>query len=73
MRYLGVARTENGRLIMPDAFGTPAAPQQFDVLEVGDVLLLQKLPADPQRQAEIERLTREIIAEHRPALEGLAR
>ena len=73
MRYLGIARSEDGHLIMPDAFAPQAKPRQFDVLEVGDVLLLQELPADPRRAAEIEGLTRAVIADHRGSLEGLAR
>lgn len=73
MRYLGIARAEDGRLIMPDGLKPVAAQQGFEVVEIGDTLLPTPLAAGIDERALIDRLAADVIDEHREALMGLAR
>ncbi len=72
MRYLGLARNENGKMAMPDAFKEVKDGQLYEAVEIdGDVILLPN-PLDRERLASVERLAKQSIADHRKTLEGLA-
>ena len=73
MRYLGIAKKDNGIMVMPDAFEELSADQHFEVIEVSGDILLVPSPLDRERLAHIEALTKRSIEEHRRTLEGLAR
>jgi hypothetical protein len=73
MRYLGVARIEDGRVVMPDGAAELTEGQCFEAMEVGGDILLISPPLDRERLSHIERLANQSIDEHRKALEGLAR
>jgi hypothetical protein len=73
MRYLGVARIEGGRVVMPDGYQELAEASLYEVVEVGGDILLMPSPLDRERMIRIERLARRSIEEHRKTLEGLAR
>jgi hypothetical protein len=73
MKYLGVARKENGRLVMPDAFAEAAEGQAYEALDVGGDILLIPSPLDKDRLDRIRGLAKESIREHRNVLEKLAK
>jgi hypothetical protein len=73
MKYLGIARVENGTLVMPDAFREVAGQADYEAVQVGDAILLLAAPLDQERLKRIEALTQTSIDEHRKSLEGLAR
>ena len=73
MKYLGIARVENGTLVMPDAFREVAGQRDYEAVQVGDAILLLAAPLDRERLKRIEALTQASIDEHRSSLEGLAR
>lgn len=73
MRYLGIARQENGSVVMPDAFREVEEGRLYEAIEIGGDILLVPPPLDHERLARIERLANRSIQEHRKSLEGLAR
>ncbi len=73
MKYLGIARVEDGTLVMPDAFREVAGQSDYEAVQVGDAILLLVAPLDQERLKRIEELTEASIDEHRSSLEGLAR
>jgi len=73
MNYLGIARQENGRIVMPDAFGEGVEGQMYEVIEVGGDILLTTTPLDRRRLERIEQLTKSSIEDHRKTLDGLGR
>ena len=73
MKYLGLARKENGHVLMPDAFRDVPDGQTYEALEIGGDILLAQPPLDRLRLADVERLANRSIKEHRKSLEGLAR
>ena len=73
MRYLGIARKEGERVLMPDAFRGVEEGKIYEVVEIGGDLILVPSPLDRRRLARIERLLQRSIEEHRQTLEGLAR
>ena len=70
MRYLGIARKELSQLKMPDAFNDETGGN-YEVVEIGGDILLMPPPLDRDRLAQIERLAKLSIEEHRKILEGL--
>ena len=72
MKYLGIARTENDHVIMPDGFEEISSGKTFEVIELGGDFLLMPSPLDRQRLDQVEQLTTRSIEEHRKSLEGLA-
>lgn len=72
MKYLGVAKNENGRLQMPDGFAEAAPGAAFEAIEIGGDILLTQRALEPQRLAHIAELAQQSIDEHRRTLEGLA-
>ena len=73
MRYLGIAKKDNGLMVMPDAFEELSTDQHFEVIEVSGDILLVPSPLDREHLTRIEGLTKKSIEEHRRTLEGLAR
>ncbi len=73
MKYLGVARIENGRLVMPDGFEGAGDETTYEAVEIGDEIILSRTPLDRKRLEQIDRLARESIQNHRKSLEGLAK
>ena len=73
MKYLGVARKENGQVLMPDSFQGTEEGKIYEAIEIGGDILLVPSPFDKERLARIEQLTRRSINDHRKTLEGLAR
>lgn len=72
MRYLGIARTKDGRIVMPDACVAGDEDRTFEVVELGEMILLTTSPLDKARIEQVDRLARDSIADHRDSLEGLA-
>jgi hypothetical protein len=71
MKYLGIARNENGRVLMPDAFEAKDG-FEYEAVEIGGDIIL--MPSD-QRKARLEYikdLTDDAIRRHRKTLEKLA-
>ena len=58
---------------MPDGFRGVQEGKIYDVVEIGGDVVLAPSPLDRERLAQIERLARRSIKEHRQTLEGLAR
>jgi len=73
MKYLGIARKENGHVLMPDTFRDVEEGRTYEAIEVEGDILLTLAPLDRERLARVERLAKQSIEEHRKALEGLAR
>ena len=73
MKYLGIARKENGQVLMPDSFQGTEEGKIYEAIEIGGDILLMPSPLDQEGLARIERLARHSIKEHRKSLEGLAR
>lgn len=73
MKYLGIARTENGRLIMPDGFDCPEEGTTFEAVEIGGEIVLSPTPLDRRRLEKIDRLARQSMQDHRESLEDLAK
>ena len=73
MRYLGIARQEHGRILMPDAFAEGEQDATFEAIEIGGDILLIPNPLDRERLARLQRLANRSIEDHRKSLEGLAR
>jgi hypothetical protein len=72
MKYLGIARAKNGRIAMPDSFSAEKEVE-YEVVEIGNDILLIPAPVDHQRLESIRQLAEESIKEHRDVLEKLAR
>jgi hypothetical protein len=71
MKYLGIARNQNGRVLMPDTFEAKDGVE-YEVVEIGGDIVL--MPSD-QRKARldyIKELTEDAIRRHRKTLEKLA-
>ena len=73
MKYLGIARKENGQIVMPDAFREVEEGRTYEAIEIGGDILLAPAPLDRERLAKIEKLAGRSIEEHRKSLQGLAR
>jgi hypothetical protein len=71
MKYLGTAKKEKGRMVMPDAFQEVENGRLFEAIEVGGDIILLAGPLEKERWAEIEELTKESIKRHRATLEAL--
>ncbi len=72
MKYLGIARVHKGRVRLPDSYPMEDG-RQYDAVELGGDILLMPSMLDKNRMAEISRLARQSIGEHRKALEDLAK
>jgi hypothetical protein len=73
MKYYGLAKKELGSMRMPDAFDRVEDGQMFEVIEIGNDILLVPSPFDRGRLALIEKLARTSIDDHRRTLEALTR
>ncbi|MFN0135597.1 MAG: hypothetical protein ACKVS9_05695 [Phycisphaerae bacterium] len=73
MNYLGTARIENGRVVMPDGFAAARHSDTFEAIEIGGDILLITSPLDRKRLDLIDALVGESINDHRKSLEGLAK
>ena len=73
MRYLGIAKKEHGRVVMPDTFADVSEGQTFEAFEIAGDILLAVPPLDRTRLEQVARLAKQSIDEHRTSLEGLAR
>lgn len=72
MKYLGIARKEKGKVVMPDTFRNVEEGKTYEAIEVGADILLITSPLDQDRVAQIQKLTRASIKDHRKTLERLA-
>jgi len=72
MKYLGIARAEKGRIVMPDGFDEHAGGQTYEAVEIGGTVILAPAPLNRERLAQVDRLARRSIEDHRGALDGLA-
>lgn len=73
MTYLGTARNDNGRVQMPDAFLAKQRTTMYETIDLGRDILLVANPLDRKRLERIAELADASIADHRSALEGLAK
>ncbi|MFZ2089152.1 MAG: hypothetical protein WAU47_11285 [Desulfobaccales bacterium] len=73
MKYLGTAKKEKGRMVMPDAFQEVEDGRTFEAIEVGGDIILVAGALEKERWTQIEELTQESIKRHRATLEALAR
>jgi hypothetical protein len=73
MKYLGTARKEKGRMVMPEAFQEVEDGRTFEAIEIGGDIILLAGALEKERWAQIEELTKESIERHRATLEALAR
>lgn len=73
MKYLGTARKEKGRMVMPDAFQDVEDGRVFEAIEIGGDIILLAGPLDKERLSRIEEIAKESIEKHRTTLEALAR
>jgi hypothetical protein len=73
MKYLGTARKEKGRMVMPDAFQDVEDGRVFEAIEIGGDIILLAGPLDKERLSRIEEIAKESIEKHRATLEALAR
>lgn len=73
MRYLGIAKHENGHVIMPDSFVTNHHEKTYEAVEIDDLIVLLRSELKRERLAYIEHLAEQSIEDHRTTLEGLAR
>ena len=74
MKYLGIAKRQNGKLTMPDTFQEATALSTYEAIQVGADIFLLSAPLDRECLKHIEELANRSIEEHRSALgEGLAR
>jgi hypothetical protein len=71
MKYLGTARKEKGRMVMPDAFQNVEEGRIFEAVEMGGDIILLAGALEKERWAHIEELTKESIKNHRATLEAL--
>ena len=71
MKYLGTAKKEKGRLVMPDALQEVEDGRVFEVIEKGGDIVLLAGPLEKERWAQIEELAKS-IKRHR-ATEALTR
>ena len=72
MKYLGIARKEKGKIVMPDGFQEIEEGRTYEAIEIGGDILLASVPLDRERLGKIARLASRSIEEHRKSLEGLA-
>lgn len=73
MKYLGTAKKEKGRMVMPDAFQEVEDGRVFEAIEMGGDIILLAGALEKERWAQIEELAKESIKRHRATLEALAR
>lgn len=73
MKYLGIARKEKGKVIMPDSFKEVEEGKLYEVIEIENEILLLPSPLDKKRLELIKKLADESINEHRETLEELAK
>ncbi len=73
MKYLGPARKEKGHVIMPDSFRDVPEGQVYEAVELGGDIVLAIPPLDDKRLEEVIRIAKRGMAEHRAALERLAK
>ena len=72
MKYLGIARKEKGKIVMPDGFRENEEGRTYEAIEIGGDILLAHVPLDRARLSKIAQLAGRSIEEHRKSLEGLA-
>ena len=73
MKYLGTARKEQGRMVMPDAFQEVEDGRVFEAIEIGGDIILLAGPLAKENWSRLEDLTKESIENHRATLEALSR
>ncbi|RMF76432.1 MAG: hypothetical protein D6744_12315 [Planctomycetota bacterium] len=73
MTYLGPARIENGRIVLPDGANLPASSATMEAIEVGGDILLSASSLDRARMERVRQAAADSIADHRDTLEGLAK
>lgn len=73
MRYLGIAKNQQGHVIMPDNFVANHHEETYEAVEIDDLIVLLRSELNRDRLAEIEHLAEQSIEDHRTTLEGLAR
>ncbi|MCD6508109.1 hypothetical protein J7M22_15995 [Candidatus Poribacteria bacterium] len=71
MKYLGIAKKEAGQIIIDTA--GKLGEGDYEVIEIGEDILLIPAPLDRRRLAYIEKLADISIDEHRQTLERLAK
>lgn len=72
MKYLGIARKEKGKIVMPDGLREIEEGRTYEAVEIGGDILLASVPLDRERLSKIGQLAARSIEEHRKSLEGLA-
>jgi len=65
MKYLGIAKQEKSRIVMPDGFDSNAEGQTYEAVEVGGDILLVPVSLDRERISQIHSLAKESIKDHR--------
>ncbi|MCW5935264.1 MAG: hypothetical protein KIT45_13365 [Fimbriimonadia bacterium] len=72
MKLLGKARVENGKVELPANIELEEGAL-YDVIQMGDDLLLSPPSSPTNRMERIEQLAKESIQMHKKSLEGLAK
>jgi hypothetical protein len=72
LKYLGIVKKEENRLLMPEGF-KEENNKTYEALEIEGVIILIPLPIDKERLSQVERLIDISINEHRKSLENLAK
>jgi hypothetical protein len=72
MKYLGIARNQNGRVVMPDTFEAKDGVE-YEAVDMGGDILLMPSTLQRERIKLIKRLTEITIKEHGESLKGLAK
>ncbi|WP_273334458.1 hypothetical protein [Dictyoglomus turgidum] len=72
MKYPGIVKKEENRLLMPEGF-KEENNKTYEALEIEGVIILIPSPIDKERLSQVERLIDISINEHRKSLENLAK
>lgn len=65
MQYLGVAKKENGLIVLPDQLQKQEVNKYFEAFEIDGHILLLHPPVSRKRQRHIRELTAQAICKHK--------
>ena len=65
MRYLGIAKKENGLIVLPDQKNDPSVTAYFEAFEIDGHILMLRPPVSRKRQRQIRELTEHAINQHK--------
>jgi hypothetical protein len=71
MRYLGIAKKEQGLIVLPDLKDTHTVSELYEAFEIDGHIVLLHPPVSRKRQRQIRELTREAITTHKPSFKEI--